>query len=191
MNLVAQILCFKLILTSGALPGSEPEPRAQSAAVARPNADEFKNAFAARPSTYVWALLLVLGAAVLAVVLKTRKTTWDISERPEIRVLATKPLNPKVRLALVEIKGRELLLSVGDRGANLVVDFWVEEEPSSVEQFIPPTLARAPAQYSNSDTVSGLRSLRKQASPTPVAVSRDEEDWAKHLFNAERRKNIA
>lgn len=74
-------------------------------------------------------LILVAGGVLLGVlVLRLRERNGpSFDGTPSIEVVATRALTSKTRVMLIETKGREMLLSVTDRGAELLTE-WLDED---------------------------------------------------------------
>jgi flagellar biogenesis protein FliO len=83
-----------------------------------------------------------------------------------LKVLAEKTLGGRNRLVLVEAKGREILLSVSDRGAQRILDWWADDEGEDTGDLPsrPAPAAMTPSIHAEpptvSEAVSGLYRLR-------------------------------
>jgi hypothetical protein len=121
-------------------------------------------------------IVLAAGIAV-ALVFLAQKNKQKKLDGDTIEVLATRQLGGRAKLMLVSARGRELMLSVNDRGAKLLVE-WPgseaeEKQPSiSLEE---PFFARDEhdeERESASAAVSGLLRLRERTQPKiPVPQS--------------------
>lgn len=80
------------------------------------------------PMGWLVAVAAGLGTVALIAVLQKKKNVFATKET--IKVVAAKQLGPKARVVLVETRGRELLLSVSDRGATLISDWWTDNKES-------------------------------------------------------------
>ena len=97
-----------------------------------------------RSSPARWPYLVIAGGVVLLGILVVRlrdRTGPNFEDVPSIDIVATRALTAKTKVMLVETKGREMLLSVTDRGAELLSE-WLDEEPAHELPPHPETFAR-------------------------------------------------
>ena len=156
---------------------------------------------APRSSPARWPYIVIAGGIVLLGILVMRlrdRSGPNFDDAPTIDVLATRALTGKTKVMLIEAKDREMLLSVTDRGAELLSE-WLEDDPiqdvtpapaaftrpikpppviTDDKETIPSRMSPHPPQSSGSPTASrneseaihGLLQLRKN--PTPGTASR-------------------
>ncbi|MFO0728293.1 MAG: flagellar biosynthetic protein FliO, partial [Myxococcota bacterium] len=117
-------------------PGTKPEPSASPKASSEPLTKK-KDGLSglglaedhAAGGGMAWAFvgILALGAICLLAWLKQRKGLMP--ELTDVSVLSSTAVGPKTRLVLVAVQSRQLLLSVSDRGAELLTELNAEESP--------------------------------------------------------------
>jgi flagellar biogenesis protein FliO len=119
-----------------------------------------------RAITWATVLALVAAAAVLVRTAHKRRHTPD---RGELTVVSSRALSPKVRVVLLAVGGRQLLLSVADKGAELLTELSPEETaPMPAEELSPAqrALARAAANFARAEP----RALPDAPAPKAVAA---------------------
>lgn len=105
------------------------EPAKAEVSVVAPTPAPLATKSSGFPMGWMIAVGAGLASVALIAVLQKKRNIFAVEET--IKVVAAKQLGPKARIVLVETRGRELLLSVGDRGAALISDWWVDDERAS------------------------------------------------------------
>jgi flagellar protein FliO/FliZ len=86
----------------------------------------------------LWGLLVVLGLILILYALFKRRFGIGNFSSSEIKVQEMRHLMPKSALALVEVRGRHLLLGIGSEGINLLADIGTPEDTSAnFEDLLP------------------------------------------------------
>jgi flagellar biogenesis protein FliO len=119
-----------------------------------------------RAITWATVLALVAAAAVLVRTAHKRRHTPD---RGELTVVSSRALSPKVRVVLLAVGGRQLLLSVADKGAELLTELTPEETAAAPAEELSPAqraLARAAANFARAEP----RALSEAPAPKAVAA---------------------
>jgi len=81
---------------------------------------------------FVAALILVIGVILLLYALvKKRFSLLHNRADSLIRVVETRPLAPRASLCLVEVRGQEFLLALGQNGINLLAAFAEPRRPAN------------------------------------------------------------
>lgn len=136
-----------------------------------------------------FAAILIAGASIAAIAWAHNRAKGDVRIQP-VRVLSSSSLGGRARLVLVEVRGRELLLSVGDGGAQLLTEWAAESEVEPETGLLrqeaalraepaagtTPAASIAPTRLSGA--ITGLLQLRADA-------SRAERTDASSTFDAE------
>jgi len=85
------------------------------------------SAFSAEPATYgsaimqmIWALLIVLGIILLLYAIAKKRLGIGGAQTGEIKVKEIRYLMPKKGLAIVEVRGQEMLIGVGVNNLELL-----------------------------------------------------------------------
>lgn len=72
----------------------------------------------------IGGLVLVIGLVLLAyAATKRRGGLFQGNRGTAVKVLETKHLGPKKALALIEVRGEEMLIGIGNEGINLICRF--------------------------------------------------------------------
>lgn len=95
-----------------------------------------------RALTWVTILGLIAAAVVL---IRTAQKRRIAPESNELSILSSKALSPKVRVVLIGVSGRQLLLSVADKGAELLTEITPEDSPALAPA--KRTIARAASNF--------------------------------------------
>jgi flagellar biogenesis protein FliO len=184
MRLVAPLL---LLVASRAYAGDE-KPALDLSSVPKHSSaslglDAQNNAGGAEAG-WIAALLIAGGSAAL--IFWSKKRANRTSGQELMQILAERPVGPKTRLVLVEAKGREILLSVSDKGAERILDWWSDdargdtadlertsEEPKKAA-VAPAAIPEMPAFLTtpDSEVVSGIHKLKFEK--TNPNINRDE-----------------
>lgn len=115
-----------------------------------------------------WATVLALVAAA-AVLVRTAQKRRHAPDRGELTVVSSRALSPKVRVVLLAVGGRQLLLSVADKGAELLTELTPEETAAPAAEELSPAqraLARAAANFARAEP----RALPDAPAPKAVAA---------------------
>lgn len=71
----------------------------------------------------IWGLLLVLGVMLIVYgLVRKRFSVFHGKGSDAIRVVEIKPIMPKKSICLVEVRGKELLLGIGNDNISLLAD---------------------------------------------------------------------
>ncbi|MBW1635200.1 MAG: FliO/MopB family protein [Deltaproteobacteria bacterium] len=82
----------------------------------------------------IWGLLVVLGIIlILYGVMKKRLSLFNSSASQSIKILELKPLMGKKAICLVEVKGKEYLLGIGNDQINHLASLEPENDSSFAE----------------------------------------------------------
>lgn len=154
-------LALALLLPSDAF---EPPPQnalATPSPIAAPVAAPIGIGVAEEPAGPMrsWALaILALGGAA-ALVLVARRKRGAAIDGDRIRVLSSQSVGAKARLVLVSVQDRTLLLSVGDQGAQLIVEMDGEGPTAEAEAAV----AKVEPTH-QSPAISGILALKHKNS---------------------------
>lgn len=131
------------------------------------------------PMGIIAAGLIVAACGGLAVWAK-RKQKLSGPDGEAIRVVGTKSLGGRSSLMLISARGRDVLLSVNEKGATLLVEWPGGQETTEVAieepVFEAPKVEEAPVTASSA-AVSGLVRLRQQTQPR-IAVPEGLKSYA-------------
>lgn len=156
-------------------PAEEPAPRAAAPLTGTARAPGAPVARAPRAEdetlsrAITWATVLALVAAA-AVLVRTAHKRRHAPDRGELTVVSSRALSPKVRVVLLAVGGRHLLLSVADKGAELLTELTPEETAAPAPEELSPAqraLARAAAHFARAEP----RALSEAPAPAPKAVA--------------------
>lgn len=75
-----------------------------------------------------WVTVLGLMGAAAVLIRTAQKRKQGTVDKGEVTVISTRALSPKVKVVLVGVAGRQLLLSVADKGAELLTEITPEED---------------------------------------------------------------
>ena len=78
----------------------------------------------------LWALLIVLGLILVLYALAKKQFGLGKFQTGTIKVLETRYIMPKTALALIEVRGKELLVGVGTGRVELIADLSGAESPT-------------------------------------------------------------
>lgn len=92
----------------------------------------------------IWGLCIVLGIIlILFTILKKRFNVFQARSGNAIHVLEIKPIMPKKSLCLVEVKGKEYLLGIGNENITCLAHL-TPEKPESFSDVLEQTRTEAP-----------------------------------------------
>lgn len=80
----------------------------------------------------IWALFIVVGLILILYGLVRKKIGYGNTGSNTIKVIEIRPIVPKNTLALVEVKGKELLIGISSNGMHLLADL---SSPAKDRQF--------------------------------------------------------
>lgn len=75
-----------------------------------------------------WALLVVVGLILALYGLARKRLTLGKSSNSAIKIIEIRPLMTKSTLALIEVRGRELLVGVSANGIHCLADLGTQEK---------------------------------------------------------------
>lgn len=141
----------------------EPVPSAMATAAPAAKAEAFpvgqpdpKPVLGGAPETsatsgiLVFLVLVAFGGAA-AYVVRKRQQQAPLTEGQQIRIVSSTAIGPRLRLVLVKVQGREMLLSVSDRGAQLLDRWHADDDAALLDGEVDAPALQASVQHALGD----------------------------------------
>lgn len=140
-------------------------------------------------STLAWGLvaILALGGLSAAAWLKQRKI--GLPDAGEISIVSQANVGPKTRVVLLGVQGRQLLLSVSERGAELLTEITEERRELSSGRGDLRQDQAAEARAQKSAAITGLLEMKKRVD-APADNGGQSSIWAQRLMKELRKEGI-
>ncbi len=140
-------------------------------------------------STMAWGLvaILALGGLSAAAWLKQRKI--GLPDAGEISIVSQASVGPKTRVVLLGVQGRQLLLSVSERGAELLTEITEERRELSSGRGDLRQDQATEARAQKSAAITGLLEMKKRVD-APADNGGQSSIWAQRLMKELRKEGI-
>lgn len=140
-------------------------------------------------STLAWGLVAILALGGLSAAAWLKQRRLGLPDAGEISIVSQANVGPKTRVVLLGVQGRQLLLSVSERGAELLTEITEERRELSGGRGELRQDQAAEARVQKSAAITGLLEMKKRVD-APADNGGQSSIWAQRLMKELRKEGL-